>query len=201
MEFIIYLVKDVDKVGNPVKLTEEQRKLAEDNHKLALHFAGTHRTPPGMDWDEWVSECYLHLVNAARAFDPAKGTFASLAWVSMERGWWGCFRQVRKLLPRAMKDPTTGELFDLDDVADHRQQIGAESADMEGREAIRQVESLVRSLPAYHRLLVRCRLKGETFEKASERFSDSREKVRQAYPIALRMMARVAQARGWCQAV
>ena len=61
------------------RMTDEQRKLAEDNHNLIYAFLNRR----GMDSDEWYGAAAVGLCHAAITYDPAKYTFATYAYRCM----------------------------------------------------------------------------------------------------------------------
>jgi len=61
-----------------MRLTEEQRKLAEDNRFLAIHFANNMRVFRN-HFDDILSEAFLGLSYAAAKYDPSVGPFSTYA--------------------------------------------------------------------------------------------------------------------------
>lgn len=61
-----------------MKLTDEQRKLAEDNHKLIEKYLYDHRAT--MAYDDWYDVLAVGLCKAARAYNPERGAFSTLAY-------------------------------------------------------------------------------------------------------------------------
>ena len=182
-------------MGEAVKLTENQRKLAEDNYKLALKFANSKNPPNGMDMDEWVSECLYNLVKAAAGYDPARSRFSTYAWRSMLNGWCAVYRLKRQIKAGgSMKQ--TGDSFSLDDIRDHRAPEPTHLEQQETSRALDQVDGLVRALPADLRLYMRQRMQGLSFGDMSKKWGISRQALQQRACHARAAMLAVAEARG-----
>ena len=63
------------------KLTDEQRRLADENARFALWAARRFEARVDLDWHDLVSACQFGLIRAARSFDPSRGVkFISYAW-------------------------------------------------------------------------------------------------------------------------
>ena len=176
-------------------LTDEQKKLADDNHRLALKFAGTYRAPFGMDQDEWISECFYHLIRAAKAFKPELGfSFATYAFRAMKHGRWAAWSKNKQLQQLRTAD-NTDELFDLADVADLREQI-SQMEKMEAGETKADLDGLIRALPADLRLYMRQRAKGLSFRDMANEWGISRQALQKRAQGARAVMLRIAEARG-----
>ena len=59
-------------------LTDEGKRIAAENVKLASLMAKKYCPPYGMGFDEWMSECYECLCQAVARYDETKGTLSSL---------------------------------------------------------------------------------------------------------------------------
>ena len=176
-------------------LTDEQKKLADDNHRLAFKFAGKNRAPFGMDHDEWISECLYCLLRAAKCFKPELGfSFVTYAWRAMERGRWAVFQKNKQLKQLKAAD-SSDDVFDLEDVADFREQI-SQIEKMDAKQTKADLDGLIRSLPADLRLYMRQRAKGMSFRDMSREWGVSRQALQQRAGHARQAMLAVAKARG-----
>lgn len=73
-------------------LTEEQKRLAEDNHNLIYGFLRRRN----YSIEEWYGVAAIGLCKAAAVFDPAKGyAFSTIAYVCMKRAIYGVKRDMR----------------------------------------------------------------------------------------------------------
>lgn len=184
-------------MGEPVKLTDDQRKLAEDNHRLALKFANTRRPPIGMDHEEWIAECFYLLVRAARGFNPELGfSFATYAYRAMERGRWAVYKQRKQIRATVTQDPITGKILELDSLEDYREGNLSQIEKLEASQLHAEVDGLVRALPADLRLYMRQRVKGLSFRDMAREWGVSRQALQQRAGHARQAMLRVAEARG-----
>lgn len=59
-------------------MTPEQQRMVEDNLALAHYEARKYRAPLGMDYEDWLGECLVLLVQAVRYYEPQKGTLLTL---------------------------------------------------------------------------------------------------------------------------
>ena len=59
-------------------MTLEQQRMVEDNLALAHYTARKYRAPYGMDYEDWLGECLVLLVQAVRWHDPKLGTLSTL---------------------------------------------------------------------------------------------------------------------------
>lgn len=182
-------------MGEPVRLTESQKKLAEDNYRLALKFANSKNPPNGMDMDEWVSECFYNLVKAAAGYDPARSRFATYAWRSMLNGWCAVYR-LKKQIKAGGSMKQAGDSFSLDEIRDHRPQEPTPLEREEASQAMAGVDGLVRALPADLRLYMRQRINGLSFGDMSKKWGISRQALQQRAGHARAAMLAIAQARG-----
>lgn len=66
------------------RLNEEQKRLVEDNMRLAVWFA-RRNCPHWMSREDCVSDCYVKLCDAAARYVPELGSFASYAIEAMKR--------------------------------------------------------------------------------------------------------------------
>lgn len=62
-----------------MKLTQEQSKLVEENHKLIYGFLTKYKLPE----DEWYDLCAIGLIKAAQLYESGKGEFSTLAYKYM----------------------------------------------------------------------------------------------------------------------
>lgn len=184
-------------MGEPVRLTESQKKLAADNYKLALKFANTRRPPSGMDYEEWIAECFYLLVRAARKFDPELGfSFSSYAYRAMERGRWAVYKQRKQIRASATLDPITGKVLELEHLEDYREAKPGQIEKLEASQTHAEVDGLVRALPADLRLYMRQRMKGLSFRDMAAEWGVSRQALQQRAGHARAAMLAIAQARG-----
>ena len=59
-------------------MTPEQQRMVEDNLALAHYEARKYRAPLSMDYEDWLGECLVLLVQAVRYYEPQKGTLSTL---------------------------------------------------------------------------------------------------------------------------
>lgn len=71
------------------KLTDDERKMVEDNHGLIYGFLRGRKLEP----DRFYDPAAIGLIKAVMAYDPEKGTFSSYAYGKM-RGEVSCFLRV-----------------------------------------------------------------------------------------------------------
>lgn len=67
-------------MDNKESLTEEQRKIAADNHNLIYAYANKSR----ISIDDWYGVLAIGLCKAAKSFDNSKGEFSTLAFKCMD---------------------------------------------------------------------------------------------------------------------
>lgn len=60
------------------KLTDEERKLVEQNHKLILKYLADHSAT--MEYEDWYDVLAVGLCKAAKAYNPDRGRFSTLAF-------------------------------------------------------------------------------------------------------------------------
>lgn len=71
------------------KLTAAECKLIEENHNLLYTFLQQSRLPI----DDWYDVAIFGLIRAAQAYDPNRGAFSTIAFVSMKHAVWAEFRK------------------------------------------------------------------------------------------------------------
>ena len=80
----------MDKEKQP--LTDDQRKLAEDNHNLIYKFARKNN----VSLDEYYDLLAIGLCNAARTYDKNKGAFSTVAYRCMKNELSSYWRSINK---------------------------------------------------------------------------------------------------------
>lgn len=63
-----------------MRLTDEQRRIAEDNHNLIYGFLNKNH----LDYEEWYDIIAMGYLNAVLKFDPARGSLSTLAYKVMQ---------------------------------------------------------------------------------------------------------------------
>lgn len=159
-------------------MTEEQRKLAEENMKLVMYYM----KQKGLDYEEWVGTLMEELCVAAYTFDPGKGTkFSTYAFVLFDRT---VFVESRKR--HAKKRACELNAYSLD------KEIGTElpgvptllkdlipsAVDVEA-DAIRNIvtERVLAKLNQKYSDAIMMRLDGMTMEAIGKKLGVSRERV------------------------
>lgn len=95
-------------------LSEQQRKLVQENLGLAYAFAGRVRSI-SCDYDERLSAGFLGLIRASRTFDPSLGKFQNHAWRWMRNCLQQDVKSVRECvhIPFRHGEKLTREKIDL----------------------------------------------------------------------------------------
>lgn len=103
-------------------MTDGQRKLAEENHNLIYSFLHEQR----LSIDEWYGLAAIGLCEAAELYDPARGTFSTIAYSCMRNK---IYKQLRRdsakkrgsefvtvSLQEVRRNAKTGDDYALEDV-------------------------------------------------------------------------------------
>lgn len=199
-----------------MRLTEEQRRVVEDNRRLALKYARPFRDRPY--YDDVVSEAYVGIMHAATVFDPSRDVrFSVVAWRWMRcyagkfiRGgvpmiripeylWYGTAdKRARGRAAVAdaarIKDARWSRLGAEADVAACREPSPAEAT--EHADQLRWLDSAVSRLSERDRDILGRRLSGETLETIAPLYGLSGERVRQIEAEAMAKLRRLAGAIG-----
>ena len=164
------------------RLNEEQRKLAEDNHKLILSYLNKKH----LSYEDFYDVCAIGLCIAALNYDSSLGySFSTLAFLCMKHEVMREFRQMNlaRIVPSDLIDSLdaplsqeSGEKYTLYDVIP-----SAVSGRDPQYESITDVITNIFALdmkPQYHEA-VRLYMELGTLQKVGEKMHVSRERVRQ----------------------
>ena len=94
-------------LNNLPKLSEEQRKLVEDNMNLAYKCASELAPHTTLEYEDVIQYCLLGLCKAALIFDESKGALSSVAYQCMRN-------EIYMKTRRAKKRIAQNELLSLD---------------------------------------------------------------------------------------
>ncbi len=192
-----------------MRLTDEQRKLAEDNRFLAIHFANNMRAFRN-HFDDILSEAFLGLSYAATKYDPSVGPFSTYAtyWmrnyviryfrtiptIRVPKYLWGQ-QKVRKedqhhhaeQALRVMESKPFGSLALLGISSTHKTPVEI----AENRDDLSWLSDQIETLDNRSKYVVYRRLAGETLQAIAVEVGLTRERVRQ---IELETIAKLREA-------
>ena len=163
-----------------MRLTEEQKQLAADNHNLIYGFQREHR----LSVDEYYDICAIGLCKAAAKFDPSQEyKFATLAYAAMDNEVKNFWRDINTMA-RKPEIPDVS-MFDiiLRGHTDSGIVVGDTIAEREEQwiPSYRRVcvDTFVESLPPRERQVVSMRLAGLTMSEIGSEVGRTHQRVSQ----------------------
>lgn len=171
-----------DLVKRFAPLTEEQQKLVNDNQRLAYSIANDYRNIPKSEYDDLKHEAILSLSEAARAYDPSKGTFGQVAATYIRNKLRTLFRNQSR---RAVRD--AGSLNEITPTGTEKiENIQAPAEKPQGEpDAIAKIQKVVAALPERERRILEMKAEGMSLREISEGLKPdyelSYERVNQLY--------------------
>ena len=148
-------------------LTDEQRKLIEDNHNLIYSFLRKHDYDP----EEYYGLAAIGLCKAARTYDKSKGSFSTYAYRAMR----GCVindirdRSAAKRIPENLIDSYNNEICTEDGGIVEYMDILASNEDLE-KEVVEKilVESFMSKLSDRDRLIFSLLINGYDYREIAK---------------------------------
>ena len=174
---------------NMEPLTAEQQAMVSDHIRLAWKYSKSNRVPPGLTMEEWESECFLTLVQAARSYKPALGFKFSTYAYKCFRSRWARMYQRYKSQKHAAHQTVGLELMEKL-IPDPRQ----DSVSAQGAKV--QLDFLMGILSEYEREILFRRMDGEPLRDIGKTLGISTEWVRQKQEVAIRKMRIHANCKG-----
>lgn len=170
------------------RMTDEQRKLVEENTALALWFSNKNEPPLGYTRSEWDAECLYSLCRAAIYYDKAKGTaFTTYAILSMRSGYAAAMSHRLSRIRDARRSKAMPSDFDW---IDPSAEPGCRN--LERLEAEAQARKLVECLTDGQRAVVLQRLQGRMFRDIAKEQKQSKQASEFMHKRAVKRMAREA---------
>lgn len=170
-------------------LTAEQQALVSDHVRLAWKYSKTNRVPPGLTMEEWESECFLVLVQAARNYQPGLGfKFSTYAYKCFRSRWariYQIYKSKKQAPHQTIRLGVTEEFL-----PDHREEA------IEAQGAKVQLDFLMGILSEYEREILFRRMDGEPLRDIGKTLGISTEWVRQKQEVAIRKMRIHANCKG-----
>lgn len=170
------------------KLTDEQKQLVEENHKL-IYFV---LKKLGVPEDEYYGTAAEALCNAAALFKPNKGMkFSTYACRSIENM---CFVQMQLKKRECEVPPDKVTYLDAtwtaNDGDEFKQNISVQSSENIEHDAIFRtiyVDTLEK-LPEHHQGMIDMLMRGYRLRDVGEKYGISKERVRQIFAVFTGMM-------------
>lgn len=160
------------------QLTEEQRKMVEDNYGLAIYYAKKHWNGinPSV-LDEYISDARFALVEAAMTYDPAKGFFRNrLFWLSLRN----MNRTTRQIRGRSKLRKSFSLESALDSGADELDRNLQQEPNTAIDEFVPLVHKAIQRLsPRNRQIVIDYFYEGMTMKQIGDKIGRTRERVRQ----------------------
>jgi RNA polymerase sigma factor (sigma-70 family) len=142
-------------LNNLPRLSEDQRKLVEDNMNLAYKCASEIAPHTTLEYEDVVQYCLLGLCKAALIFDESKGALSSVAYQCMRNEIYMKTRRTKKriaqneLLSLDAPCPNTEDFTLLDTIEDSYDRISEAESYMDLMSAISKVPISRRHIAQY----------------------------------------------------
>lgn len=136
----------MDKRKTRKPLTDEQRKLVEDNIKLAYEFVYRKGFTYGYEFEDAVQIALLGLIRAARTFKESKSKFSSYAFLAMQSQFNMEYRKIKRqkesgIINISLSEPIT-----------ENERLSVEGTVVERQDSIEGIETVITIKNAYEKL-------------------------------------------------
>ena len=136
----------MDKRKTRKPLTDEQRKLVEDNTRLAYEFVHRKGFTYGYEFEDAVQIALLGLIYAAMTFKESKSKFSTYAFLAMQSQFNMEYRKIKKqkesgIINVSLNEPIT-----------ENEELSVEDVVVEHQDSIENIETVIAIKDAYEKL-------------------------------------------------
>lgn len=136
----------MDKRKTRKPLTDEQRKLVEDNTRLAYEFVHRKGFTYGYEFEDAVQIALLGLIYAAMTFKESKSKFSTYAFLAMQSQFNMEYRKIKKqkesgIINVSLSEPIT-----------ENEELSVEDVVVEHQDSIENIETVIAIKDAYEKL-------------------------------------------------
>lgn len=136
----------MDKQKTRKPLTDEQRKLVEDNIRLAYEFVHRKGFTYGYEFEDAVQIALLGLIHAAMTFKESKSKFSSYAFLAMQSQFNMEYRKIKRqkesgIINISLSEPIT-----------ENERLSVEDTVAERQDSIEGIETVITIKNAYEKL-------------------------------------------------
>ena len=136
----------MDKRKTRKPLTDEQRKLVEDNIRLAYEFVHKRGFTYGYEFEDAVQIALLGLIHAAMTFKESKSKFSTYAFLAMQSQFNMEYRKIKKqkesgIINVSLSEPIT-----------ENEELSVKDTIIERQDSIESIETVIAIKNAYKKL-------------------------------------------------
>lgn len=136
----------MDKRKTRKPLTDEQRKLVEDNTRLAYEFVHRKGFTYGYEFEDAVQIALLGLIYAAMTFKESKSKFSTYAFLAMQSQFNMEYRKIKRqkesgIINVSLSEPIT-----------ENEELSVEDVVVEHQDSIENIETVIAIKNAYEKL-------------------------------------------------